>query len=322
MKTDTYFNSRNFIDVLLDGSNAPPQRKIGGAFLYEDTTTYLFSRTNYGKSLLVFQLAYAAATGTSVANCEALHNDCGPMKVVVLDLELSDRDLFTRHGVVLRDNDPLVKENLVYLHEKIENPMTIGYALLEKIEPAINEHNARLVIIDNITRLLPDSLKHDNVAVVVSFLDRIRQRTGASVLAVGHTTKGNPRVAVQPNDFFGSSMLWNFFKELFFIDATNDGRFFLCHAKTKSKEHYTDTVPVFTLGDHPVVGVGFNYEMMMPLSEIQLPFALQTDKAKRKINLKHFRNEISLLDRSGVSRVTIAELLGVSRGTIYKLLDN
>jgi hypothetical protein len=57
MNTSSYFNSRNFIDVLLDGSNAPPQRKIGSAFLYEDTTTYLFSRTNYGKSLLVFQLA-------------------------------------------------------------------------------------------------------------------------------------------------------------------------------------------------------------------------------------------------------------------------
>ena len=322
MATNSYFNSRNFIDVLLDGSNAPPQRKIGGAFLYEDTTTYLFSRTNYGKSLLVFQLAYAAATGTSVAQCGALHNDCPPMKVVVLDLELSDSDLFKRHGIVLRDNDPLVRENLHYLHEKIENPMMIGHQLLEKIEPAIVEHNARLVIIDNISKLLPDSLKHDQVALVVSFLDRIRQRTGASVLAVGHTTKGNPRVAVQPNDYFGSSMLWNFFKELFFIDTTTDGKFFLCHAKTKSKERYNETVPVFTLGEHPVVGVGFNYEALMPLADIQLPFALQPNITRRKINLKHFRNEISILDRSGVSRSTIAELLGVSRSSIYHLLDN
>lgn len=322
MSKNSYFNSRNCIDVMLDGSKAPPQRKIGGAFLYEDTTTYLFSRTNYGKSLLVFQLAYAAATGTGIANCEALKNEFPPMKVAVVDLELSDRDLFKRHGAVLKNNDPLARENLFYLHEKIENKKNLGFDLVDKIEPAILEHNASLVIIDNITCLLPDSLRHDNVMIVVSWLDMIRKRTGASVLAVGHTTKGHPRLAIQPNDFFGSSMLQNFFKELFYIDATNDGRFFLCHSKTKSEECYVDTVPVFTRGKHPVVGVGFNYEAMMPLAEVQLPFALQPDKVRRKINLKHFRNEIAILDREGVSRATIAELLGVSRTSIYNLLDN
>ena len=55
MYTNSYFKSRNFIDLLVDGSNAPLQRKIGGAFLLEDTTTYIFSRTNYGKSFLAFQ---------------------------------------------------------------------------------------------------------------------------------------------------------------------------------------------------------------------------------------------------------------------------
>jgi len=143
------------------------------------------------------------------------------------------------------------------------------------------------------------------------------------VLAVGHTTKGNPRVAVQPNDYFGSSMLWNFFKELFFIDTTTDGKFFLCHAKTKSKERYNETVPVFTLGEHPVVGVGFNYEALMPLSDIQLPFALQPNNAGiKKRNLRDYKSEVSVLHRSGSSIARIADIFGVSRGTVYNLIDD
>ena len=59
-----YFIDRNFEEVVADGLKFPPRRKIAGAFLYEDTTTLLFSRTNYGKSLLAFQFAYAAATGS------------------------------------------------------------------------------------------------------------------------------------------------------------------------------------------------------------------------------------------------------------------
>jgi len=322
MTTDAYFKDRNFIDLLLDGSTAPPQRKIGGAFLYEDTTTYLFSRTNYGKSVLAFQPAHAAATGTSLAPCTALQNECPPMKVLVVDLELDDRELFKRHALVLVDNDPLVKENLRYLHEKIENKMVIGFELLAKIEQAAVEHDAKLVIIDNMSKLLPDSLKPDQVTFIVSALRRIRQRTGASMLAIGHTTKGNPRIAIQPTDYFGSSMLQNFFSELCYLDRTTDGRYFLCHTKTKNKECYTETVPVFTRGEHPVVGLGFNYETLMPLSEIQLPFALQPNNIHRKRNLKHFRNEIAILDHAGVSRATIAELLGVSRATVYNLVDN
>ena len=85
---DSYFQSRTIDQVFEDGLNTPRRKKIVGAFLYQNSTTYLFSRTNYGKSLLVFQFAYAAATGTNFYPCEALKNECDPMKVLVVDLEL------------------------------------------------------------------------------------------------------------------------------------------------------------------------------------------------------------------------------------------
>jgi hypothetical protein len=71
-QSEEYFQIRDFEQVILDGGKGKPRRKICGAFLYEDTTTLLFSRTNYGKSILAFQFAWCAATGTHLDPCTAL----------------------------------------------------------------------------------------------------------------------------------------------------------------------------------------------------------------------------------------------------------
>lgn len=318
---ESYFHIRNIAEVFGEGAQAKAKSKIGGAFLYTNSTTYIFSRTNYGKSLLVFQLAYAAATGTSIADCEAMKNNCPPMKVLVVDLELESSDLAFRHMIALEKMEPSCVDNLLYLHEKIENKMVIGFELLQRIEETAENHKAELVIIDNISKLLPDSLKPDTVTMVITALNRIRIKTGCSILVIGHTTKGNPKVAIQPTDYFGSSMVQNFFSELSFLDMTNDGRFFLCHTKTKQKECYTESVPVFTRGDHPVVGVGFTYEAMYPLSEIQLPYMLTVKEGRKKRDLKAFQKEIAILMAGGVSKNSIAEMLNVDRRSIYRLFD-
>ena len=311
-----YFIDRNFEEVVADGLKFPPRRKIAGAFLYEDTTTLLFSRTNYGKSLLAFQFAYAAATGSDFDSCSALLNECDPMKVLIVDLELEDRDIAQRHGIALNDKNPYIK-NLRYLHEKIDNKMMIGYQLLDKIEKAAVTHNAKLVIIDNISKLLPDALKPDTATFVVAMLNRIRKLTGSSILVIGHTTKGNPQICVQPTDYYGSSMLQNFFNELFFLDKTRDGNFFLCHSKTKQKESYITTVPVFSRGDHHRVGAGFTYLSLQPLSEIQLPAALVNPNKPRVRNLSQFKKEISVLLAAGCSQSDIARFANVTQSAIW-----
>jgi len=302
-----YFQARDFEQVILDGKKDKPRRKICGAFLYEDTTTLLFSRTNYGKSLLAFQFAWSAATGTSLDPCNALLNECEPMKVLVVDLELEDGDLYERHAIVLDDPNPGMS-NLLYLHEKIDNKAITGFPLLDKIEQASIAHQAKLVIIDNVSKLLPAALKSEMAATVPVMLNRIRKVTGCSILVIGHTTKGNPQVCIQPTDYYGSSMLQNFFQELSFLDATKNGDFFLCHSKTKRRESYTQTVPVFSRGDHPRLGVGFTFLGLQPLSEIQLPMHLVAPKRQQPENLAKFKKEISLLAKNGLPQSNKAEL--------------
>ena len=313
----SYFRDRSFDQVLDDGLKKPPRKKICGAFLYEDTTTLLFSRTNYGKSILVFQFAYAAATGTSIDHCSALLNECDPMKVLVVDLELEDRDLAQRHMAVKNNRNPYLS-NLRYLHEKVENDMQLGFHLLDKIEQAAIQHEAKLVIIDNISKLLPDALRPDIATMITSMLNKIRKVTNCSILVIGHTTKGNPLVCIQPTDYFGSAMLQNFFSELSYLDATKDGNFFLCHSKTKQKELYNQTVPVFSRGDHRI-GLGFTFLSLQPLSEIQLPFNLSVKKRSR--NMKKFANAITALVNAGFSQNEIAALCDVNKSSISRLLN-
>ncbi len=210
------------------------------------------------------------------------------MKVLVVDLELEAHDLFQRP--VLNDNNPHI-HNLIYLHEKSGNRMMVSYDLLDKIEKAAVDHRARLVIIDNISKLMPDSLKSGSAAYMISMLDRMRRNTGCSILVIGHTTKGNPKVCIQPTDYYGSSMLQNFFHELSFIDMTKDGSFFLCHAKTKQEECYMQTVPVFKRGRNSRFGIGFNFISLQPLSDIQLPETFADHSSKRQRNLSAYKRK-------------------------------
>lgn len=319
---DSYFLSRDFQTLCRDGANTRKQKKIVGPFLYEDTTTYLFSRTNYGKSLLVFQFAYASATGTSFDPSSCFVNQCPPKKTLVVDLELDAREIFNRHGSALAAMSGAASENLIYLHEKVDNKIILGFDLLAKIEDAAITHKAELVIIDNMSRLLPDSLKPDLVTMLISSLNKIRQKTGASILVIGHTTKGNPKVAIQPTDYFGSSMVQNFFYEVSYIDTTPDGKFFFSHTKTKHEESFIKEVPVFTRGLHPVVGIGFNFEAIRPLTEVQLPYVLpqqQPNTKKRFIN--EFENELQILKQANISITRIAEFSNFKKSSVYRFLN-
>lgn len=315
-----YFRKRTFDEVIADGAKEPDRKKIFGAFLRHSTNTFFFSRTNYGKSLLASNIAMAAATGISVNDCQALMNECDPMRVLMVDLENDDKTTFDRHSQVIRQLDPELLKNLIYLHESLDSEPVFRFELLKKIEDAAIENEAELIILDNISKILPDLLKAEEVAQVIEFMKRIKLKTGASFFVIGHTTKGDPRIAISPTSYYGSAALQNFFTEIFFLDATINGKFFLCHSKTKYKENYTETVPVFSREETEKFGLGFTFESLKPVYEIKLPDSFQGAKS-RKENFSDFKDEVSILEKNGVSRKRIADLCNVNKATVTKLLS-
>lgn len=320
VKSEDYFISRNIGEVFADGSLKPQRKKIIGAFLYQDTNTLLFSRTNIGKSIYSYQAGYCAATGTSLAECDALHNECEPMKTLVFDMELEDVDLFERHyshnlGLHL----PLLRENLIYLHESPKSKPVYKEQILEKIAMEAEKHQAKQLIIDNLTKVIPDLLKGDVSAMVIDYLKKIRQSVGCSFLIIGHTTKTDPRTAIKPQDYYGSAHIQNFFTEISYLDATKtDNEFMLVHSKTKRKELYYKTVPVFRRSDHPLHGIGFNFLRFDERESISLPESVSGKKG-RKFPLTDFTHIIKELSKN-YSPEEIAGLCDVTRQHIYKLL--
>ena len=268
--------------------------------------------------MLAFQFGYAAATGSDFDRCDAFKNECEPMKVIMIDLELDHKTLAKRHKIILQDPNPLIS-NFIFLHERLENKVLISFDLLDQIEAAAIRDHAKLIIIDNISKLLPDAVRPEVATMVISILNRIRFNTGASILVIGHTTKGNPKCAIQPNDYFGSSMIQNFFSELFYLDKTKDGNFFLCNAKTKDKDSFEHFVPVLMRGDHHRVGVGFTFCNIQALADIQLPFALEQHKPHRSRNLNEFKDCVDLLLSHGNTQTRVADFAGVTPSSISHL---
>ena len=78
-------------------------------------------------------------------------------------------------------------------------------------------------------------------------------------------------------------------------------------------------MPVFTRGAHPIVGVGFTFNALMPVSEIRLPFAIGNDKPPRRTGVEKFRKEIEILQNAGIKQKAIADMCGVDRLTIYRI---
>jgi len=152
----------------------PPRKKIFGDFLYQGTNTLFFSHTNYGKSILAFQIAVNAATGNSFEAAQCFKNECGPMKVLYFDFEMDDQRLFQRHKQIFSYySKKVLTQNLIIAHVDTTKHAIFGSKLLAKIEGEIDKHKPELIILDNLTKILPDSLNPTEVNKIIDSMSRI-----------------------------------------------------------------------------------------------------------------------------------------------------
>jgi hypothetical protein len=69
------------------------------------------------------------------------------------------------------------------------------------------------------------------------------------------------------------------------------------------------------------VGIGFNYIGMRYREDIQLPLMLGPAGKPKKRNLINYLTEVRILDQNGIPRNKIAEMMDVSRTSVYNLLE-
>ena len=138
--------------VIREAAQRPDPKMLYKELWYEGEVSCLFADTNSGKSLLAVQI------GTEIAKIE---------KVLYLDLELSDKQFQLRYS----DEGVLYEFPLNFYRVSIDR-MSIPEgdfeeSIMKDIEAIVDKTGAKVLIIDNLTWLCPQSYTVSDATVLM-----------------------------------------------------------------------------------------------------------------------------------------------------------
>ncbi|MES2275398.1 MAG: AAA family ATPase [Bacteroidota bacterium] len=210
-------------DWLKQEQGKPAAQMLFGSLWFEGELCILFADTNMGKSVLAVQIGDLLTQGMSL---QPLNNHLAKGAVVLyIDFELSARQFearYTNHvnGNYRFDNNFFRSEfnPLAYnpdFHRSYEE------FLNAKIERALIESGARILIIDNITYMRNGNQQARDAAQLMQDLKMLKIKRDLSILVLAHTPKRNPYKPLTVNDLQGSKMLINFADSAFAIGQSH-----------------------------------------------------------------------------------------------------
>jgi len=170
----TVISARQAIEGAGSGSNS-----LWGHFLYEKSTGILNSVAGVGKTTLCYNVGVYGARGEPFGNMPFLK----PLNVLYADLETSRELRGTKLELISEGNPP---DNLYFL----PNLNFIGdYHDLEQI---VLEYSIDLLIVDTINEAFETRDEQDNAEAnrQFTYMKRLRDETGCSVLLLAHIGKG------------------------------------------------------------------------------------------------------------------------------------
>ncbi len=170
---------------------------------YEGEVCCLFSDSNLGKSIYAVQIAAQIAK---------------TRKVLYFDFELSDKQFQLRYsdenGNLNQFPDNLYR---VEINSDSLDVSDFEQAIMNNIEQAALQTEAKILIIDNLTYLCIASEKGDAAGALMCRLIALKKKYGLSILVLAHTPKRCLSNPITQNDLAGSKKLYNFFDSVFAI---------------------------------------------------------------------------------------------------------
>lgn len=153
---------------------------------HEGELCILFADTNVGKSILAVQIGDAISKGR---NDSVFKVTAPAQKVLYFDFELSPKQFQKRYSQDYKlsysfaDNFIRIEINADY-----HDSTNFEAVLLNAIEQAIIEQDAKVLIVDNITYLKTQSAETAKEALpLMNMLNRLKKQYGLSILALAHT---------------------------------------------------------------------------------------------------------------------------------------
>lgn len=296
------FRVRTANECLRDAMAQPIPRQLFETLIFEGELTLLFADTNIGKTIFAVQIGNAIA--------ETLGE-----KVLYIDLELSDKQFESRYSENYQNHFRFSETFYrIDFQRRFKIPEGQSYDLffIESLKSLIKETGARIVFIDNMTKLVSgDTDKAQQAKPLMDRLTDLKFDENLTMVLLEHTRKTDDGRPISLNDLQGSKMKANFADAAFSIgrSAKDKNLRYVKQLKCRSAEILYDTENVAV------------YEIKKEHSFLMFSFVgygderehLRTPKEGEKEERKEKAQE---LKNTGMSNRAIARELGVSEGTV------
>lgn len=303
------FNIKPINEWIEDAKNRPIPNMLFSELWYENETCILFADTNLGKSILALQMSNALSKGISILGFKM---EILAQKVLYFDFELSDKQVENRYSNQYSEHY-VFSPNLLRVEINPEQDIPAEFKdfddyLCHSLELATIEHDAKIIVIDNLTYLKTDTEKAKDALPLMKFLNSIKKKYNLSILVLAHTPKRDASKPLTKNDLSGSKMLMNFCDSCFAIgeSAQETGLRYIKQIKQRNTELIYDTQNIIVCK----IEKDTNF-----LAFVFKGYENELNHLKPRNNEEKL-SEILELKKQGLPNTQIAEKLGISEGTV------
>lgn len=333
------------------GAQNGPMKQLFGPFWLLEEVAVLYGPTGLGKSVLAVQIAESLARGVPFPPFDSPQPGCEvpPQRVLYLDFELTRVQFAQRYTTTSDDglategpyqfSPDLLRAELYWDGRLIDGYEDFTDMIFEDIERRIDEHEADVLICDNITFLSQSSTANASIAFrLMNRLQALKKERFISVLAVAHTPKHFSHLPLTENDLQGSVDLAKVADSMFAIGRSslgNDQRYIKhVKARTGRVEHDEDNVAVYTLQKFDLAGrsragesavgaknfLGFDFiGIDAETKHLAPPPGRAAARPPKRSRIDRHRVAYAKqLAGEGLSSAQIAERLGVGKTTAYR----
>lgn len=317
------FAPKPMSEVVKSGMQKEPLKMLFGEFIKTNEFVILFGDNGTGKSLLTVQIANNVALGKPTLG---LPNEEVPQKVLYFDFELTDRNFAKRYGNretgEMFDFSPNFLRCEVDLQKFAQAPEDIDYTdlLIDSIKQEIIDHQANMIIIDNIVGIsLKDLGKSENALPLLQKLDNLKKEFGITLLVLSHPTKQIDFTPISKTHLSGSKKLTDLADAVFALGkCAHDSKLrYLKDLKNRNGEaihHQNNVLVVEYYAEDSFMGfreIGTDRERNLLLD------AEQMHEERERAELI---TAIEDLRVAGKTQQEISQKLGISQSQISKLL--
>jgi len=296
-------------ESIAEAKNQPIPRSLYKHLIYESELIVLFADTGVGKSIFAVQMANEMAKTD---------------KVLYFDLELSDKQFQSRYSENY-ENEFIFNNNLhrISFERQVKIPDGTSYDryFIDNLKQTIDNTTAKIVIIDNMTKLISgDTDKASSAKPLMDLLNDLKFDYNLTLILLEHTRKTDNNRPISLNDLQGSKMKANFADACFSIGRSckNKNTRYIKQLKCRSAEieYDTENVPIYEI-------VKENSFLHFKFKEYDTEYNHIKQRSRNEIDTEKAEliNKVKEYKNNGLSERDIAVQLSISRHKVRTYLQ-